>query len=328
MFNAILNPLKVVGRYLIRQFDDGATERSNVLPETLSQSVTTMIQQQERDHKMLETVSNSLATMSNSLETVSNSLATTSNSFETVSNKLETVSNSLEAVIREQAKDHALLKNMDKSQAEWKQVVQSLSTILLSLLDSEINLDLDLAENPSDSKIKRLEFKKYLHEAHGLPQSGRHRDFIAAGIILGSQDTSELCSFDMATGRVLPSAIVTAAHIYQHRWRKINILTTFPPDFINDPRNGLLLYKPVEHAFDRAQVYMCIEVFSIEGQEDIFKFRLLDENLRNKALTEHAKGLPGAGDIHSGIENDFTTTFGDLDGQALHWPQTSHFRPS
>ena len=102
-------------------------------------------------------------------------------------------------------------------------------------------------------------------------------------------------------------------HIYQYRWKKtLDFLTTFHSSAINDPCNGLLLYKPVEHAFDRAQV--CIEVFSIEGQEDIFKFRLLYESLRNKTLIEHAKGLPGARDIHSRIENNFRTTFGDLDG--------------
>lgn len=183
MFNAILNPLKVVGRYL---FNDGATERTNVLPETLSQSVAIILQQQERDHQILETMSNSLARMDKSLATMINLLVTMSNSLETVANSLK-------------AKDHALLENVDKSQAESKQVVhspstisletmsnsletvirsqaeskqivQSLSGILLGLVDYDINLDLDLIENQSDTKITRLDFKKNLHDAHGLPQ--------------------------------------------------------------------------------------------------------------------------------------------------------------
>ena len=244
MLNAILNPLKVVGRYL---FNDGATERTNVLPETLSQPVAIILQQQERDHQILETMSNSLARIDDSLARMDNSLATMINLLVTMSNSLETVANSLKA------KDHALLENVDKSQAESKQVVQSASTIsletvsnsletvirsqaeskqivqslsgiLLGILDSDINLDLDLVENQSDTKITRLDFKKYLHDAHGLPQSGQLKDFIAAGIISDSEassfqdtlqitETREHFSFDMATGRVLPSTIVTAAHI-------------------------------------------------------------------------------------------------------------------
>ena len=175
-------------------------------------------------------------------------------------------------------------------------MVHSLSTIVLSLLEAEINLDPDFVENQpaSDGNLGHSMFKENLHKAHGIPHNARCEDFIAAEIIsnpLKNVHPTEFLSFDMATGEVLPSAIVTASHIFQARW-KIKILTTFHPTVIHDPRNRLMLYKPVEHAFDRAQV--CIKVFSKEGREDIYKFHLLDENLRNKSLTEHAKGLPGA----------------------------------
>ena len=33
-------------------------------------------------------------------------------------------------------------------------------------------------------------------------------------------------------------------------------------------------------------------------------------------------------EIHPNIQNSFKTTFGNLDGQALHWPPTSYFRAS
>lgn len=155
---------------------------------------------------------------------------------------------------------------------------------------------------------------------------GRCSDFIAAKIISKAPDNirdSEVVSYDMATGRVLPSKYTIGSHIYAHRW-KINLLTTFPLSITNDPRNGLILYKPVELAFDRAQV--CIDVkVSTSGQLDLFTFRLLDESLRHQDLGEYAKELPGAPSIQ---QISFNTTFGDLDKQKLHWPPTSQFRPS
>jgi len=51
---------------------------------------------------------------------------------------------------------------------------------------------------------------------------------------------------------------------------------------IDDPLNGLLLYKPVEWAFDRAKI--CVEVKS----GDNMTFRLLDEALRNTLLVDQA----------------------------------------
>lgn len=75
----------------------------------------------------------------------------------------------------------------------------------------------------------------------------------------------------------------------------------------------MLPLRSVECAFDRAQV--CIDVQCGEGQ-DLFTFRLLDKSLRNEKLTVCASGL------------SFETTFGDLDGQPLHWPPAPHFRPS
>ena len=58
---------------------------------------------------------------------------------------------------------------------------------------------------------------------------------------------------------------------------------------MNDVRNGLLLFKPIEWAFDTSRVY-----FVREG--DYYVFRLLDQSLHSRTLVdvwqkvEHQRG--------------------------------------
>ena len=130
--------------------------------------------------------------------------------------------------------------------------------------------------------------------------------------------------FDMATGRRLPYTVVVAAHIFQHKWRdRLPQLTLL--DNIDDMRNGLLLYKPVEKAFDAAK--LCIEV----NPEGKMTFRLFDEDLRDLKLAEYACQLrkqANAGDRCLKEEEDLYITFGDLDGQEVHFPDGVEMRPS
>ena len=63
--------------------------------------------------------------------------------------------------------------------------------------------------------------------------------------------------FDMATGMDLPYSTMVASHIFQWRWRRS--LSTFSTlSDIDDTCNGLLLYRPVEWAFDRGM--LCVEI--------------------------------------------------------------------
>jgi hypothetical protein len=129
--------------------------------------------------------------------------------------------------------------------------------------------------------------------------------------------------FDMATGMRLPHATVIAAHIYQHKWRnQLKRFTTLTN--IDDVRNGLLLYKPVEWAFDRAK--MCVEV----KPPNEMTFLLLDEDLRNVELADKACELrrnSGRGDLRNIEEVELHTTFGDLDRQPLKFPHGVVMRP-
>jgi len=61
----------------------------------------------------------------------------------------------------------------------------------------------------------------------------------------------------------------------------------------------------------------------------LYKFHLLDENLRPKLLRDYAREIwDGARKIHPAFDWKFDTTFGDIDGQPVQWPPKSTFCPS
>lgn len=131
--------------------------------------------------------------------------------------------------------------------------------------------------------------------------------------------------FDMATGMRLRHSVVVASHIFQHRWKKqLSKFTSFTD--INDVRNGLLLYTPVDWAFDRAKI--CVEV----DAESKMTFRLLDQSLGGINLADKARSLRmergGSDDDLIGNEAEIKTTFGDLNGQPLKFPEGVVSRPS
>jgi hypothetical protein len=128
----------------------------------------------------------------------------------------------------------------------------------------------------------------------------------------------------MATGRQFPSSLVVAAHIFQREWQDSLPQVTQLKN-IDDTCNGLLLYNPVEKAFDAAK--LCIKVKS--GGKMIFC--LLDEDLRKLELTEYARRLrdkAGKGEGLSKEEIGLGITFGELDGKELHFPVGVQMRPS
>jgi hypothetical protein len=131
--------------------------------------------------------------------------------------------------------------------------------------------------------------------------------------------------FDMATGKMLRHGCVIGAHIFQLCWQtSLSAVSSFQITDINHVRNALLLYKPVEDAFDRAR--LCIDV---KGQT--MRFRLLDEMLRTTKLTDRAVVLRKAAKLQIPLtpaEMALTTTFGDLDGRELFFPRGCSHRPS
>jgi hypothetical protein len=183
----------------------------------------------------------------------------------------------------------------------------AIATAVQWLLDIKFEEALDFSDVTSKSRQSAtVEFKTGLKMAYGQPS-----DF-------------QEPLFDMATGHKLPHSTVVASHIFQRRWANYLSIFTKMTD-IDDVRNGLLLYKPVEWAFDRAK--LCVEV-----RGDCMSFFLLDRELENIKLTDKAKELrldsqrPGAfSKAEAGLGE---ITFGDLDGSPVHIPPNHHINPA
>jgi hypothetical protein len=62
----------------------------------------------------------------------------------------------------------------------------------------------------------------------------------------------------MLTGEWLPRKCVIASHLFKKKWAAAASKLLQIAD-INDVRNGLLLWKPLEHAFDRGQIFFIYE---------------------------------------------------------------------
>ena len=129
--------------------------------------------------------------------------------------------------------------------------------------------------------------------------------------------------FDIATGMLLPNSTIVGAHIFQHQWSKY--LTTFTNlSNIDDPSNGLLLYKLVEWAFNRA--LLCVEITEGEMRfclfcQELEDIKLVDKAVELWALGQHPSALPQE-------ESNIKTTFGDLDGRPVFFPPSFKMQPS
>ena len=62
----------------------------------------------------------------------------------------------------------------------------------------------------------------------------------------------------MLTGFLLPETTIIAAHLYKHCWYDL-VKEDLGFDDIDDVKNGLLLWKPVEHAFDTSRLCFIYE---------------------------------------------------------------------
>jgi len=95
-------------------------------------------------------------------------------------------------------------------------------------------------------------------------------------------------------------------------------------DGFTDAHNGLLLYKPVEWAFNRAKLFVEI----IDG---MMTFHLIDQELENIKLVDKAielwtqNGRPGACSWEEAV---LKITFGNLDGAVLSFPPNCTMQPS
>ena len=127
-------------------------------------------------------------------------------------------------------------------------------------------------------------------------------------------------------GKELPKFLVIGSHIFKHEWAKqVQKLLGF--NNINDPRNGFLLFQPIEKAFDSSR--LC---FIYNSEKKDFCLKILDPSLKNESILSSCKTFISAklcGEWGSSVdevidivgasltENGKEVTFGDLEGRPL-----------
>jgi hypothetical protein len=85
----------------------------------------------------------------------------------------------------------------------------------------------------------------------------------------------------MFSGIVLPVQVVIGAHLFKSCWAK-DCQARLGFDEIDNPRNGLLLFKPFEYAFDNSHI-----CFQFDAQNEWFSMKILDPELRNLTIKEY-----------------------------------------
>ena len=87
----------------------------------------------------------------------------------------------------------------------------------------------------------------------------------------------------MISGISLPSKVINAVHLFKSCWASYSEERLDFSD-INDPRNGLLMFKPFEYAFDNSHI--CFQYDSTTG---LFKLKILYSELKNMTIKEYVQ---------------------------------------
>lgn len=167
-------------------------------------------------------------------------------------------------------------------------------------------------DGKSTSAAKRTKFKPYLVRDYLQIEP---KDF-HSGALISCQILNIL----------LPSFLVIGAHIFKHEWAS-DAAILLGITKIDSTRNGLLLFQPIEKAFDRSQ--LC---FVKEAGKGSFQLKILDPSLRGQDLftsclklirKEDCEKLQlSLTDVQNTVSNALVNngrqlTFGDLEGRTL-----------
>jgi hypothetical protein len=133
----------------------------------------------------------------------------------------------------------------------------------------------------------------------------------------------------MLLDTALPSDLVIAPHLFRRSHAFLSEKLMGFPD-IDDVKNGLLLFKPLEHAYDHFQIS-----FIYDQSSDEFRLKIFDRSLRQVRLFEKLSN-PQRGILLQGVvlptnwksegprnapgtNYNIQTTFGDLEGRPLRF---------
>ncbi|KAG2775479.1 hypothetical protein Pcac1_g13832 [Phytophthora cactorum] len=126
-------------------------------------------------------------------------------------------------------------------------------------------------------------------------------------------------------------------HIFQREHDRLKDYFVQIAD-IDDVRNGLLLFKPIESAFDDLDIAFLVD------KEDQFTLKLFNPDIKSKLLVDNftqkqwdalgCESIPtdwetSTSPVYAPYAPEFNvlTTFGELDGKPLRFPSGSTLRP-
>ncbi|KUF93205.1 hypothetical protein AM588_10004107 [Phytophthora nicotianae] len=135
----------------------------------------------------------------------------------------------------------------------------------------------------------------------------------------------------------LPSTVVIASHIFRREHDDLKEHFVQIAD-IDDVRNGLLLFKPIESAFDDLDISFLVDkhdrftlkIFNTDIKAHLLVDRLNKpqwEELGGESLPTHWRTSTRPIYAPNAPEFDVLTTFGELDGKTLWFPSGSTLRP-
>lgn len=123
----------------------------------------------------------------------------------------------------------------------------------------------------------------------------------------------------LLTNAVLPSSTVIGSHLFKLEWSEYVHLLGF--DNINDVKNGLPLWKPIQWAFDTSR--LC---FTFDKNSDKFIAKITDPSILMKKLVDIGRDKMGT-DWRSPPSLVQNLTFQDIDNRALEFDPKRPMRP-
>jgi hypothetical protein len=160
---------------------------------------------------------------------------------------------------------------------------------------------------PSTVPSKLRSFKEKLLNYYGYndPTNQRRRDYGFMG-----KKSAIRC---MLTNDFFPASIVIASHLFRYGWKSYS-KEAMDLDDIDDPKNGLLLFKPLEKAFDEYRIS-----FLYNRSSEKYELKVVDSSWKDKTLISQLNTLQLKELRMYGRKTSFNfqTTFGSLEGFPL-----------
>ncbi|KAA6426318.1 MAG: hypothetical protein FRX49_03429 [Trebouxia sp. A1-2] len=123
----------------------------------------------------------------------------------------------------------------------------------------------------------------------------------------------------LLTNAVLPSSTVIGSHLFKWEWSEYSHLLGF--ENINDVKNGLPLWKPLEWAFDTSR--LC---FTFDKNSEKFIAKIMDSSILTKKLVDIGQEKMGS-DWKSPPYPLQKLTFQDIDNRPLEFEPGRPLRP-